>query len=69
MIRKTGITLPDTGVRDEDGFEPVEGLFSTGKSTVAGSTRKLNGSNGTLGSDDMDEGESMAITIHFTYSK
>ena len=45
-------------MRDEDGFEPVEGLFSTGKSTVAGSTRKLNGFNGTLGSDDMDEGES-----------
>jgi centromere protein C len=69
MIRKTGITLPDTGVRDEDGFEPVEGLFSTGKSTVAGSTRKMNGANGTLGSDDMDEGESRGITIEFTCNK
>lgn len=59
--RKTGLTLPDTGVRDEDGFEPVEGLFSTGKSTVAGSTRKLNGANTTLDSDDMEEGESTAV--------
>ncbi|PNS14498.1 hypothetical protein CAC42_3784 [Sphaceloma murrayae] len=27
--RKTGITIPDRGVRDEHGFEPVSGLFSS----------------------------------------
>nr|POE53487.1 hypothetical protein CFP56_28709 [Quercus suber] len=27
--RKTGITLKDTGVRDEHGLEPVEGIFSS----------------------------------------
>ncbi|GAB7340691.1 hypothetical protein MBLNU457_7080t1 [Dothideomycetes sp. NU457] len=27
--RKTGITLRDTGVRDEHGFEPVSGIFSS----------------------------------------
>ncbi|KAI7195686.1 hypothetical protein KC363_g1322 [Hortaea werneckii] len=27
--RKTGITLPDTGVRDEHGLEPVSGIFSS----------------------------------------
>jgi len=41
----------------------VEGLFSTGKSTVAGSTRKINGANATLDSDDMDEGESMILLL------
>jgi centromere protein C len=28
-IRKTGITLKDTGVRDEHGLEPVSGIFSS----------------------------------------
>lgn len=27
--RKTGIELPDTGIRDEDGMEPLEHLFSS----------------------------------------
>lgn len=27
--RKTGITLQDTGVRDEHGLEPVSGIFSS----------------------------------------
>ncbi|TAQ91189.1 hypothetical protein B7494_g580 [Chlorociboria aeruginascens] len=27
--RKTGVTLPDTGIRDEYGMEPMEGLFSS----------------------------------------
>lgn len=26
--RKTGITLKDTGLRDEHGLEPVDGIFS-----------------------------------------
>ena len=27
--RKTGITLKDTGVRDADGLEPIDGIFSS----------------------------------------
>ena len=27
--RKTGITLRDTGVRDEHGLEPIDGIFSS----------------------------------------
>ncbi|TKA46318.1 hypothetical protein B0A49_13774, partial [Cryomyces minteri] len=27
--RKTGITLKDTGVRDEHGIEPIDGIFSS----------------------------------------
>ncbi|KAJ9641781.1 mitotic fidelity of chromosome transmission- protein [Coniosporium tulheliwenetii] len=27
--RKTGITLKDTGIRDEHGFEPIDGMFSS----------------------------------------
>ncbi|SPO03934.1 uncharacterized protein DNG_06617 [Cephalotrichum gorgonifer] len=27
--RKTGVTLPDTGARDEHGLQPLEGLFSS----------------------------------------
>lgn len=29
MRRKTGITLKDTGIRDEHGLEPVSGIFSS----------------------------------------
>lgn len=27
--RKTGITLKDSGVRDEHGLEPIDGIFSS----------------------------------------
>lgn len=27
--RKTGVTLPDTGARDEHGLQPLDGLFSS----------------------------------------
>lgn len=29
--RKTGVMLPDSGVRDEHGMEPIENLFSSPK--------------------------------------
>ncbi|KAF9877686.1 hsp70-like protein [Colletotrichum karsti] len=45
--RKTGIELPDTGVRDEHGMQPIEGLFS--------SPEKDNGSaDETTGEQDME---------------
>ncbi|KAG9241100.1 Mif2/CENP-C like-domain-containing protein [Calycina marina] len=59
--RKTGLTLPDTGLRDEHGLEPMDDLFSSPEK----STRKPNGMNGinhransTLSSDEMEIGES-----------
>ena len=27
--RKTGVTLKDTGIRDEHGLEPIDGIFSS----------------------------------------
>lgn len=29
QARKTGITLKDSGVRDEHGLEPIDGIFSS----------------------------------------
>ncbi|KAG9231608.1 putative centromere protein 3 [Amylocarpus encephaloides] len=57
--RKTGIILPDTGIRDENGMEPMDGLFSSpAKPSPAQPKGKsqLNGfSNRTLSSEaDMD---------------
>lgn len=57
-IRRTGITLKDTGIRDEYGLEPVSGIFS---SPVAEPSPQRNTENGntTLGSDDMVLAESI----------
>lgn len=33
--RKTGITLKDTGIRDEHGMEPLEGVFSSPEKSPA----------------------------------
>jgi hypothetical protein len=43
-LRKTGITLPDTGVRDEHGMEPLDNMFS--------SPRKANGDDDEYSSDE-----------------
>lgn len=68
IFRKTGITLPDTGIRDENGLEPMDHLFSSPqKGSASKSSTKLNGANATLSSDEMDEGESMHI-YHFAHS-
>ncbi|KAE9372219.1 hypothetical protein N431DRAFT_408303 [Stipitochalara longipes BDJ] len=65
--RKTGLTLPDTGIRDENGLEPMDGLFdSPDKSPEKPknkSTQKVNGArknaNATLSSEEeMDIGDS-----------
>jgi centromere protein C len=67
MTRKTGLTLADTGIRDENGLEPMDHLFSSPeKSTKA---KKLNGTgrnaNATISSEeDMDLAESERY--HFT---
>ncbi|CAG8984192.1 hypothetical protein HYALB_00004175 [Hymenoscyphus albidus] len=60
--RKTGLTLPDTGIRDENGLEPMDGLFSSPEKSVKGKG-KGKASNGypnrTISSDEeMDMGSS-----------
>lgn len=56
--RKTGVTLKDTGVRDEHGLEPMDGIFSSPEK----SPLKMNGVNyqSTIEEEeDMVLGESM----------
>ncbi|KAK3314827.1 kinetochore CENP-C fungal-like protein [Apodospora peruviana] len=55
--RKTGVTLKDTGIRDEHGMEPIDNLFS--------SPRKPDGSDdddNATADDDEGSGEDMDIT-------
>jgi centromere protein C len=56
--------LPDLGVRDENGLEPMDGLFSSPEKPKGKSSQKVNGAgknaNATLSSEeDMDVGDSM----------
>jgi hypothetical protein len=41
--RRTGVTLKDTGVRDEHGLEPIEGIFSSPARSPEKSPTKSNG--------------------------
>jgi centromere protein C len=57
LSRKTGITLKDTGVRDEQGLEPLDGIFSSPEKSAM--KTNSNGANGhTSEGDDMDIGDS-----------
>ncbi|QSZ34113.1 hypothetical protein DSL72_005701 [Monilinia vaccinii-corymbosi] len=66
--RKTGVELPDTGIRDANGLEPMDDLFSPDKSESVKTSRSANGPRrDTLGDatisseEDMDmDGESMS---------
>jgi hypothetical protein len=64
LYRKTGLTLPDTGVRDENGFEPMDNLFSSPEQPTKGRPKKVNSvqknANATISSEeDMDVVDSM----------
>lgn len=64
--RKTGLTLPDTGIRDENGLEPMDHLFSSPEKPKSKPLNRIRGNgnsmNGTITEEeDMDEGESMFI--------
>ena len=55
--RKTGVTLKDSGVRDEHGLEPIEGIFSSPGKPM--STHKIDGKNGAFVEEvDMSIGDS-----------
>ncbi|KAA6409955.1 MAG: RmlC-like cupin [Lasallia pustulata] len=71
--RKTGVTLKDTGIRDEHGLEPIDGIFSSPEK----SPPKRNGAteNATIiEEEDMDIGQSTipepteVLTAHHTRS-
>ncbi|MCJ1479676.1 hypothetical protein MMC13_008362 [Lambiella insularis] len=55
--RKTGISLKDTGIRDEHGLEPIDGIFSSPEKSPA--KQNGNGNHSTITEEeDMDIGES-----------
>ncbi|KAM3423212.1 hypothetical protein BST61_g662 [Cercospora zeina] len=60
--RKTGITLQDTGIRDEHGLEPVSGIFSSPTSAEHNGSR-------TLTSEGMDVQDSSAPDVTTTLGK
>jgi hypothetical protein len=61
LTRKTGITLKDTGVRDEHGLEPVSGIFSS--SPAISVQHNLNHALEDEGEDDMEMQESRWMKI------
>ncbi|KAI9684696.1 MAG: hypothetical protein M1829_000071 [Trizodia sp. TS-e1964] len=58
--RKTGITLKDSGVRDEHGLEPIDGIFSSPEKGPPQRNAAIpRGNNSTITSEiDMDVGQS-----------
>lgn len=62
FCRKTGLTVPDSGIRDEHGLEPMDGLFSSPNKAPKSSAKRKSmakTANATLsGEEDMEMGES-----------
>ena len=61
IYSKTGITIKDSGIRDEHGMEPLDALFSSPRR----SDEEARGARDEDGSDDDDDdgsGEAMDIT-------
>jgi len=56
LRRKTGLVLKDTGIRDKDGLEPIEGIFSSPEKSATHNSRKTDVT--LTDSEDMEEGES-----------
>jgi len=67
--RKTGLTLPELGERDENGLEPMDHLFSSPEKPKGKSPKTKNGSirknpNATISDEeDMEVGESLSNQI------
>jgi centromere protein C len=69
--RKTGLTIPDSGIRDEHGMEPLDAVFSSpdkpkpAKKALADEDEEVDES------EDNDTGEAMDITTsmspHYTF--
>jgi len=62
--RKTGLTVADSGVRDENGLEPMDNIFSSPQKSVK--NNKVNGysknANGTISSEEDMDLESASIS-------
>ncbi len=63
LHRKTGLTVPDSGIRDEHGLEPMDDLFSSPnkapRSGKASRKSEAKSANATISSEeDMEMGES-----------
>lgn len=56
--RKTGVTLVDTGERDEYGMEPVDNLFSSPEKETA---KRTNGASNDQSEGESDEEQSMEL--------
>jgi centromere protein C len=65
FYRKTGLTVPDSGIRDEHGLEPMDDLFSSPNKVPKSSPKKKSmakTANATISSEeDMEIGESMSL--------
>jgi hypothetical protein len=72
LRRKTGLTVPDSGVRDEYGLEPMDDLFSSPEKPSSGKRSSLRMTMHATMSDeeDMDVAESMApCTVNTDYNE
>lgn len=58
--RKTGITIPDNGVRDEQGFEVLDDLFSSPDRELR---QETNGRKDALSDDEQDEQDEQEMEI------
>lgn len=59
VSRKTGITVPDSGIRDEHGLETTDHLFSSPAKSRAPNSGRKEYADATLSSDEMDEVDSI----------
>jgi len=63
--RKTGIVLPQSDVRDENGMEPIDGLFSSPEKAAASTPNGYTYTNDkTLGEAEMELDESTSPCAH-----
>lgn len=70
MNRKTGLTLPDTGIRDEHGLEPADHLFSSPEKPLKHINGNRKNANATLSSEeDMDVAESETLPGDATFTR
>jgi len=65
FYRKTGLTVPDSGIRDEHGLEPMDDLFSSPNKVPKSSAKRKSitkTASATISSEeDMEMGESMFL--------
>lgn len=63
--RKTGIEVPDTGIRDEYGLEPMDNLFSSPEKVQRSNGANKNANTTISSEEEMDLGQSTSRQILF----